>query len=399
MPTKTNVIKNGQQYYRVYLELGRDSEGNRKRKEFYGRSKKDAEAKLEKYKNGLHLGLSTDYDTLTIGKTCKLWLFEKVKNSVKPSTFERYEAVYRLYIKPSPLYSVKLKDLKSLIIQQYYNSLIKNGKTPNVVYNLNKLLKMFLNYCVAEGFIVKNYCSPKSISIPMENKNSDDSIKVFTVEEQNKFIEAVGGHRLKALFLLDLGTGLRIGELIALTWNDIDLVNYTLSVNKAIKGTSIFEGDNKKYHLIEQTPKTKSSYRTIPFPRSLVPILEQYKEKKESEKEKFGNDYIKNEYVFCTPIGSVIDPNNLRGMYRRILKKAKIDYKKFHSLRHTYATRLFEAGVPLKTVQTLLGHNDISITANIYTHVMPEEKVKAIDKINSIFDNSNENSGGKKEGK
>lgn len=389
MATKTNVTKNGKQYYRVYLELGRDSEGNRKRKEFYGKSKKEAEAKLEKYKNGLHLGLSTDHDKLILGKVFKLWIFEKVKNTVKPSTFERYEGIYRLYIEPSPLYAVKLKDIQGLDIQRYYNELIKIGKSSSVVKNLNKLLKSFLNYSVDEGYIIKNYCAGKSITIP-ESKSVDedetDDITAFTLEDQSKFIKAVKNHRLRALFLLDLGTGLRLGELIALKWTDIDFDNFTLSVKRTIKGVTLIEDDKREYHLIEQIPKTATSIRTIPFPENLAPVLEQHKENQKAEIKKFGDDYAKNNYVFCTPIGTPIDPRNLRTSYKRILTKNEIPYKRFHSLRHTFATRLFEKDVPIKTVQMLLGHSDISITANIYTHVMPPEKFKAIDKINSIFD-------------
>ncbi|WP_373844517.1 hypothetical protein [Clostridium sp.] len=109
MATKINVIKNGKKYYRVYLDLGRNSNGRRIRKEFYGKSKKEAEDKLEKYKNGLNSGLTSDYDKLTLGKVCELWLFAKVKNTVKPSTFERYEGIFRLYVKSSPAISHKIK--------------------------------------------------------------------------------------------------------------------------------------------------------------------------------------------------------------------------------------------------------------------------------------------------
>ena len=389
MANKTNCIRNGKKYFRLRVDLGRDSNGKRIRKTFYGQSKKDAENKLEKYKNGLNSGLTNDYDRLTLGNVCKLWLFEKVKNTVKPSTFEKYEGVYRLYVKPSPLYPIKLKDLKGLDIQRYYNDLFNSGKSTNVIKNLDKLLKSFFNYCIDEGYIIRNYCMGKSITIPEKNsvnENKKDDITVFTVDEQEQFINAVQNHRLKALFLLDLGTGLREGEILGLKWNDIDFENCTVSVKRAIKGVTLIKGNKRQYHLIEQTPKTKNSIRTIPFPENLVPILKKHRLQQKEERIKAGSAYTKNDYIFCTELGLPIDPRNLRRSYERVLKKYNIPYKKFHSLRHTFATRLFENGVPLKTVQMLLGHSNINITANIYTHVMPPEKFKAIDKINSIFD-------------
>lgn len=388
MATKTNCVRNGQKYYRLRVDLGRDSDGKRIRKTFYGKSKKEAEGKLEEYKKGLNSGLTDDYDKLTLGNVCKLWLFEKIKNTVKPSTFERYEGVYRIYIKSSPLYPIKLKGLKSLDIQRYYNDLFNSGKSTSIIKNLDKLLKSFFNYCIDEGYIVRNYCIGKSITIPESNsvnENKKDDITVFTVDEQNQFINAVQDHRLKALFLLDLGTGLREGEILGLKWSDIDFENCTVSIKRAIKGVTLIEGTKRNYHLIEQTPKTKNSIRTIPFPQNLIPILEKHQLQQKEEKIKAGPAYTKNDYVFCTELGLPIDPRNLRRSYERVLKNNDIPYKKFHSLRHTFATRLFENNVPLKTVQMLLGHSNINITANIYTHVMPPEKFKAIDKINSIF--------------
>lgn len=388
MATKTNCIRNGKKYYRLRVELGRDSDGKRVRKTFYGKSKKEAEDKLEEYKNGLNSGLTADHDKLTLGNVCKIWLFEKVKNTIKPSTFERYEGIYRLYVKSSPLYPIKLKDLKSLDIQRYYNDLFNSDKSTSVIKNLDKLLKSFFNYCIDEGYIVRNYCIGKSITIPEKssvNENKKDDITVFTVDEQEQFINAVENHRLKALFLLDLGTGLREGEILGLKWSDINYEDYTISIKRAIKGVTLIEGNKRHYKLIEQTPKTKNSIRTIPFPENLVPILKKHKLQQKEEIIKAGSAYTKNDYIFCTELGLVIDPRNLRRSYERVLKNNNITYKKFHSLRHTFATRLFENGVPLKTVQMLLGHSNINITANIYTHVMPPEKFKAIDKINSIF--------------
>lgn len=263
-----------------------------------------------------------------------------------------------------------------------------NGKSTNVIKNLDKLLKSFLNYCVDEGYIVRNYCMGKSITIPEKNsvnENKKDDVTVFTIDEQNQFIKAVENHRLRALFLLGLGTGLREGEIIGLKWSDINYKECTVSVKRAIKGVTLIEGNKRKYQLIEQTPKTKNSIRTIPFPENLVPILKKHELHQKEEQIKAGSLYTKNNYVFCTELGLPIDPRNLRRAYERVLKNNNIPYKKFHSLRHTFATRLFENNVRLKTVQILLGHSDINITGNIYTHVMPPEKIKAIDKINSIF--------------
>ena len=132
-------------------------------------------------------------------------------------------------------------------------------------------------------------------------------------------------------------------------------------------------------------PKTKSSIRTIPIPSNVSKELKRHKKQQDKEILKHGDLYQKNGLVFCTELGNYIDTRNLTRSYARALAKADIQHKKFHSMRHTYATRLFEADVPIKTVQKLMGHSDITTTMNIYTHVMPEKMTEDVQKLNRLF--------------
>lgn len=386
MARKINYEKNGNDYYRVTATIGRDADGKLIRKEFYGKGKKEAEDKRDEYLLGIKNGLNINHKDAVLGDLIHTWLFEVVKIKVKPSSFERYEGIYRNYIENSEIYGLKLNDLKTIQLQRYYNKLYENNKSSNVIMNLNKLLKIFFGYAADEGYIIKNPSSGKKIVIPGKSEKEDQKIEVFTNPEIEVMKKHLEGHRLKALILLALGTGLRQGELLGLTWNDIDLNACQLKVERSIKLVNTISTDgSKEYKTLIQTPKSKSSIRTVPIPSSLIPILEEHDKNQKLEKIKAGPSFIKSDFVFTTEMGNTIDARNLTRSYQRLLKKADIPYKKFHSLRHTYATKLFEANIPLKTVQTLLGHSDISITANIYTHVMPKEKILAAEKLNSLF--------------
>lgn len=392
MGAKINYTKNGNDYYRVTATVGRDSNGKPIRKEFYGSGKKDAENKRDEYLNGLKNGLNLDFNTTSLGRLIYVWLFEVVRIKSKPSTFERYEGIYRNYIKDKDIYGMLLNDLKSIHLQRHYNSLHDGGKTTSQIKNLNKLLKSFFNYAVDEGYILKNPCSGKKIAMPGANEmnnieNEDEDIIVFTDQEIKQIKDALVGNRIQALILLDLGTGLRQGELLALKWSDISKGYKDLKVQRSIKQVKVIASDEtSEYKTLIQTPKTKTSIRTVPIPSSLVPILENHKTLQQQDREKAGSSYVESDFVFTTESGNNIDTRNLRRAYERLLKKAGVEYKKFHALRHTYATKMFEKGVPLKTVQKLLGHSDISITANIYTHVMPEQKVNAAEELNEMFE-------------
>lgn len=388
MALKTNYEKNGQKYFRVTTSIGRDSNGKLIRKEFYGKSKKEAETKRDEYLNGIKNGLNSNYQKVTFGDLMHTWLFEivRISDKIKPSTFMRYEGIYRNYILNSDLYGVLLKDIKSLQLQRYYNTLYEKGKSSSIITNLNKLIRIFFNYAVDEGYILRNPCSGKKIVIPGNAKVKSKEIDIFNTDEIKTLKIALKNHRLKALILLALGTGLRQGELLGLEWDDLS--NGEINVCRSIKQVNIINSDgSKKYETIVQAPKTKNSIRTVPIPSNLMSILEERKKEQKLEKLKAGSSYMDSglKYIFTTETGTFINARNLTKSYERMLKRTNIPYKKFHSLRHTYATKLFEKGVPLKTVQELLGHSDISITANIYTHVMPKQKNEAAEKLNELF--------------
>lgn len=194
------------------------------------------------------------------------------------------------------------------------------------------------------------------------------------------------GHELEMLFLTALGTGLRLGEILGLKWSDIDFNAGTLTVNRTLQRvTEIDKNGNKESKIIEQMPKTTNSIRTIPIPKNILTKLKDHKVQQSKNKLQLGELHANNDYVFCDNLGYPIDDKRPNRNLKSLLTKLNIEPLKFHGLRHTYATRLFEAGVPPKTVQVLMGHYDISITMDIYTHVMEDTKLEAVERLNEIF--------------
>lgn len=378
--------RNGKPYYRGAYVIGYDDKGKPTRKLFSSSSKQVVIDKMAEYRTQKNAGLISTNDKITLQQWFHTWLFEFRINDLKPTSFERYEGIYRNYIKNSVLGKKKLADIRTADIQAYYNSLVEQGRTSNVVKTLNKHLKTCIGEAIKQGYIVRNYCSMVTIPKGEDEADTTTDITFFTPGEQTTFIASLDKHRNRALFILALGSGLRLGELMALKWDDIDLNNATVSVTHAVSQISKVSKDGTRtWSVLDHPPKTKSSIRTIPIPEKVVSKIKKHKIRQTEEKLKVGDLYQDNNLVFCTELGNYIDTRNLTRSYARALVKADIPHKKFHSLRHTYATRLFENDVAIKTVQSLMGHSDITTTMNIYTHVMPEKMTEDVQKINYLF--------------
>ena len=372
-------IRNGiQKGWRASITIGIGDNGKIKRKEFTGKTQQEVKKKLEEYKKEMLLGTISSDDKITVSEWYHTWLFDYRIKDLKPKSFEKYEGIYRNYIKDSELGKIKLKDLRATHIQRYYNKL-QDTKPISTIKGINTRLKPCLGEAEKQGYIQKNYC--KMVTLPKDNNKK--TIQVLTQQQQKLFIEAIKGHKLEVLFLIALGTGLRLGELLGLKWSDIDFNTGILTVNRTL--SRVKNQTTGKYEIIEQTPKTKNSNRTIPIPNDILNKLKEHKKNQSKQRLFVGEGYINNNYVFTDDIGNPIDDKRPGRNLKSTLAKLSIEPIKFHALRHTYATRLFEANVPPKTVQVLMGHYDISITMDIYTHVMEDAKLEAIEKLNNIF--------------
>lgn len=185
------------------------------------------------------------------------------------------------------------------------------------------------------------------------------------------------------MILLELGTGLRQGEILGLQNENIDK---TIRVKKSLNKVKKFDGKEStgyEYKLI--TPKTKNSIRIIDLPNNLIKLIENYKELQKNKWKNQNKEFKESSLLFTTSTCNMIDGANLLKRWKSFLAENDIKYKKWHSLRHSYASLLFQAGADIKTVQELLGHADINTTAQIYVHIFPETKKKAVKLINDFF--------------
>lgn len=391
---KTNYLKrtiNGKNYY--YFRL-RHKNLN-KPKDIYAPTVKELNQKIIDIRNELENNIVNNkefFETFFAN-----WLFDVRFSTLKPSTKERYEGIYRNYIQNSTLSKIKIKDISLSDIQDYYNKLIKGKSSVSSILALNKLIAPCIRYAYNNNILIKDFTG--AIVLPKENEetklNKISKVQPFTLDEQQRFVSAIKGHELEMLFLTALNTGMRQGELFALTWEDINFQECYININKTAKNVAEVSRKGREHSkIIIQTPKTINSIRRVSIPSALSEQLKQYKLKQSEHRLKLANLYNDNSLVFCTIYGKYFDSSNIRKRFNKIIdainssendKSKIIKPRKFHDLRHTYATRLFELGEVPKTVQQLLGHSDISLTLDTYTHVLEEVKVMAASKLNNLY--------------
>ncbi|MPW26226.1 tyrosine-type recombinase/integrase [Alkalibaculum sp. M08DMB] len=383
MAKKTNYTKNGNDYFRVTLTTGRNEEGKPIRKEFYGSSKRDAESKRNEYIKMKELGIDPNLANHSLNEAMHTWLWEIEKSSGhKASTFQRYEGIYRNYIKGSDIATLKVGDIRALSLQRYYNKLAELDKTYSQINNLNKFLSKFFNYAVNEKYLIGNPC--RSTNIPVRKVESE--IEIFTNGEIKNIMEKLETDRIGVLTKLALGTGARLGELLALTWDDLDLDNTNVVINKSAKMNKIFKNENEwEYEIKVDDPKTYSSNRKIPFPSELLGDIKKQRINNNIEKLKEGEGYVENNLVFPSLAGTLMDESNVGKAHRKILKKSGVDHKKFHAYRHTFVSVMQSRGVPLETISKLIGHKTYRTTVDTYLHVSIEDAGQAINRMNDLF--------------
>lgn len=206
-------------------------------------------------------------------------------------------------------------------------------------------------------------------------------MRVWNEEEARRFLEAAKGSRYYALFYLALATGMRSGELLALTWNDVDLAAGMVAVRRTLAGVS----DGAP---VWQDPKTPAARRRIPIDPAAVEVLRQHRRRQAEERLKAGPAWQDHGLVFCTRSGRPVIYTNLYYLMRGIAKRAGVPPIRFHDLRHTHATILLRQGVHPKVVAERLGHSRVAVTLDTYSHVLPDTQAEAARVIGQVLSNT-----------
>jgi integrase len=235
------------------------------------------------------------------------------------------------------------------------------------------MLHKALDHAVRWGLVPRNVCD--AVSLPKKTRHE---MQPLTEKQARQLLIAARGHSLEGLLTLAVTTGMRSGELLALKWQDINFDTGSLHIRRTMGYIS-----GRGY--LEFEPKTSRSRRKIVLPPFVCEALKQHRTRQLEARLKAGDRWQDRDLVFCNIYGGYLDPAHLRQRFDKLLKEADLPDVRFHDLRHSAATILLSMGVPAKVVQEILGHSQISMTMDIYSHVLPDMQQEAMDKMDELF--------------
>ena len=341
-----------------------------KQRSFYGKTRRAVAKKMHTSLQKAQAG------SLAFGRSPRCeeylarWLEDSVRPSVRPRTLQSYEMHCRLYIVPA-LGKLSIAHIQPTHVQELQNSLLKQGLAPSTVNYTRAVLRRALGQAMQWDLVSRNVVQlvppPKVKRAPVQPLNP---------EQARVFLESIHGDRLEALYTVAIALGLRQGEALGLSWKDIDFEANRLLVRHALQR---IEGE---FTLVE--PKSRSSQRSIPLP--LVVRNRLVEHQKRQEREKIASvDWAWPELVFTTPVGLPLDGVSVTKRFQRLLSEIGLPHQRFHDLRHACASFLLAQGVSPRVVMETLGHSQISLTMDTYSHVLPELQRDAADQMDSIL--------------
>ncbi|MBN1458902.1 MAG: tyrosine-type recombinase/integrase [Armatimonadetes bacterium] len=367
--------------WRLTIDLGRDENGRRRRhRETVEGTKKDAERRLREIITSLEQGLYVAPSRMTTGQYLRQWAENYAALHTSPRTAASYQAELERHIIPG-IGQVPLSELRPHHIQSYYVQAVKSGRTdgtgglsPRTVLYHHRIISEALEHAVRQGNLVRN-CA-KLVDPPSVQRTK---FQTLTRGDAIGFLEAARGSQYFYLFALALGSGARLGELLALTWRNVDMERGCITID----ATLYREG--QEYY--RKPPKSGRS-RNVPLPPAFMPYLRDYKTTIENEQASLGLSVSLDDFAFATAQGKPLDRHSVSRGLSRVLTIAGLPHMRFHDLRHTHASLMLQDGRSPKVVQERLGHASAGFTLDTYGHVMPGIQEDAAARFGAMFGNA-----------
>lgn len=366
---------------------------NGKRKSFYGRTKAEVKTKYKKYLEEIENGFVEPKD-IALNDYIEYWLKTYKQKTIEPSSYDKLERVYLYQIKPDigkkKIGKVTTKDIQDLIDERAKptkkdtKALAKSG-----LKKIYSLLNSCLNQAVKEGVISKSPCRdviiPKEQFIQVETKEqfslNDTEMQNFKNIALHKLSNGLYKYRDGLILVIMLNTGLRVGEMLALNWNDIDFENKIMTINKTIQSNLVNRDKNaktKSYYKLKDGAKTFAGKRVLPLNDTIIYYFNELKKDNEARG-------INTTFVCSTKAKTRQTARNLLRSCDTINKKTGNNvHMSLHTLRHTFGSTLIRKGIDVSVVSKLMGHANITVTYNKYIHVIQEEAAKAMTLTNVV---------------
>ncbi|MFT4040963.1 MAG: tyrosine-type recombinase/integrase [Thermomicrobiales bacterium] len=355
---------------------------NGKRKSFYGETRKEAADRMKQAQRDQENGIDLSAAALTVSMYLERWLRDAVKDSVKAKTYIDYESICRVRVVPR-IGDRKLARLTALDLQGLYTELKEAGLSPQSIRKTHRVLHAAFRQAEKWDLLARNPCG--RVKAPRAERSE---MQAWTPEQAQQFLNATAEHRMHALYVLALSTGMRRGELLGLKWSDVDLKVGTLSVQRALQWQSL-----DKYQFV--TPKTAKSRRTIHLSKKAVDALRAHRDRQAFTRRDTGEFWQDQDLVFCNAMGGPLDPTHQSTVFQQaataIAEAAKkveapaFPVIRFHDMRHTAATILLAKGVHVKLVSEMLGHSTITLTLDTYSHIIPAMHGDAAAAMDAVF--------------
>lgn len=343
-----------------------------RRKSFYGTRREDVARKLAAALKARQDGLPVPGDRLTVERFLIEWL-ESVRPSLRPRTHMRYEQLIRLHALPY-LGKISLTKLTPNHLQRLYAGRLEAGQSPASVRQLHAVLHRAFGRAARWGSVARNVAD--LVSAPRVERRE---MQALSPEQSRALLHAAAEDRLEALYVLAVTTGMRQGELLALHWRNVNLQAATAHVVGTLQRTR--EG------YVIAGPKSAHSRRQVALTSAAVEVLRRHRATQAEERLRLGSAWKDDDLVFANEVGGYVDESHLRRRsFWPLLERAGVPRIRFHDLRHTAATLMLGHGIHPKVVAEMLGHSQISITLDLYSHVTPTMQRHATEALDAVLE-------------